>query len=384
MEIKSIKRTPYSSVKMMQDKVKIDMLKDNNFRFAPNNLQVDLEAFCSNDCSFCAYRNSNWAKKGMQFLNKEWAEGESEGRKGKPKGKLIPNVSGLPRSIALDLPRQMKNCNIKAIEITGGGEPTLYPYYDEFIDKLIDNDIEIGLVTHGQNLGEKRIQQLISGNLKWVRFSMDSCTKQTHSKVHGVSEVMFNVSVKNIKRLIELKKNKDTVISISFIIVQDNWNEVFDATRFWKEVGVDAIRFSYEYDADGSKKLSDNIIHAIKLLLESSHKFSNDNFKVFSENYRLNDYYQPNNDFSFCFYQMYTAALTYNGDVYPCCIMKYHKGYELGNIKEKSLKEIFLGDERLEYIKNFDVKKCKPCWLRNKNKLMEQYMQEEPLHAHFT
>ena len=98
---------------------------------------------------------------------------------------------------------------------------------------------------------------------------------------------------------------------------------------------------------------------------------------------RLEYYAQPNTDFHFCGYQFFTWAIGYDGLVYPCCIMKYHRGYSLGDLRTQSLQEIIHSDQRKEFIESFDVKNCKPCWLRDKNQFIEYLIAENPQHVNY-
>ena len=98
---------------------------------------------------------------------------------------------------------------------------------------------------------------------------------------------------------------------------------------------------------------------------------------------RLEFYSQPNTDFHFCGYQFFTWAVGYEGLVYPCCIMKYHKGFALGDLRNYSLKEIVDSKERQRFIQSFDVHDCKACWLRDKNQFIEYLLADNPQHVNY-
>jgi len=150
----------------------------------------------------CAYRSGGWFKHGMNFLTPDWTTEADrvEGQIGKPRGKLIPEVSGWPKERGLKIPKEMHDEGIPACEITGSGEPTLWPYIKELFVELGKYDIETALVTNGQHL-KPLIDAGVIQNLQWMRFSMDSCTSEVHSKVHGVNPAMFDIAVKNIERV---------------------------------------------------------------------------------------------------------------------------------------------------------------------------------------
>jgi MoaA/NifB/PqqE/SkfB family radical SAM enzyme len=56
-----------------------------------------------------------------------------------------------------------------------------------------------------------------------------------------------------------------------------------------------------------------------------------------------------------------------NGDVFLCC-NDYHMEYSFGNIKENSLKDIWLSDEHVNIIQKAMKGICKKCWITVKQK----------------
>lgn len=62
----------------------------------------------------------------------------------------------------------------KTIEITGGGEPILYPWINELIAYVHDElRLEVGLITNGLGL-KGRLKQETLDRLKWIRVSMSA------------------------------------------------------------------------------------------------------------------------------------------------------------------------------------------------------------------
>ena len=71
--------------------------------------------------------------------------------------------------IAIKVIEDFASLGVKAVTITGGGEPLLHPYIKEMIDKFAECNIKIGLVTNGillDTLAEDTIRKLT-----WCRIS---------------------------------------------------------------------------------------------------------------------------------------------------------------------------------------------------------------------
>ena len=342
---------------------------------APTLIQIDLEAWCNDNCSFCSYRKDDGYNKEMLKLIDGCSSDACS-----PIGKSS-DKSRLPVSVAYDLPGQMKDAGVPAIELTGGGEPTMWPYFDILLGGLITNDIEIGLVTNGSNLPESRIKQMCEyeGTL-WVRLSMDASNQEIHKKIHRTPGEDFDRRIENIKKIVQYK-HKELVLGISFIITPDNYWDIEESIILYKALGVSNIRFSWMYDTSGTAGLDEAEIERIKgTLVEMKGKYETPEFGVFFEVGRIDTYNRPNDDFKTCYYQRFVWNIGADGYVYPCCIQKYDPNYAFADIRTETVKEII--DSTHSRMSTLDPKGCHPCWLRQRNKTIAANI-EQPKHHNF-
>lgn len=75
----------------------------------------------------------------------------------------------LPRII--DYLSKLKSRGLKAVILTGGGEPTLYKDFNPLGEWILDNGLELALITNGTQFG--RVSDRILAGLTWVRVSMN-------------------------------------------------------------------------------------------------------------------------------------------------------------------------------------------------------------------
>lgn len=337
---------------------------------APRNIQVDLEAFCPHSCEFCSYRNVGWqdyAPAPMLF---------------QAPTKVQPETSGMPWAIASQLPWQMRQAGIPAIEITGGGESLVYPHIVPFLKELTAHSIEIGLVTNGVAFNKRIRDALEPENFKWVRFSCDATTADVYSEVHRTPESAFDTLQNNIHSLASWRLAGNTLIGISFVITKHNYFQIAHAPNFYRRLGADSIRFTFTFTPEGDGALTPEQLACAKEQLKLAKALSCPEFRVFVTD-RLDDYNDPNTDFSVCGYQHFVWAIGYTGVVYPCCIMKYHAGYEIGDLSKQTLAEIVHSDARKQFARNLIVSDCKPCYLRDKNKNIGYLLNPNPEHVNF-
>jgi MoaA/NifB/PqqE/SkfB family radical SAM enzyme len=365
----------YTTNKAVYHTDKIFQLQQDNM-IAPTEIQVDLEAFCNDNCSFCSYRKED----GYNAENMLPLIGGKSSTDNKPIGKPSAD-SRIPDDVVLRIPEMMVEAGIKAIEVTGGGEPTMHPKFDELISLLGKADREIGLVTNGSLLNDDRID-LIVKNCLWVRISMDSATPQTHKTIHRTPGYSFEKRMEAIKKIAHLKDDGLT-LGISFIITPENLPELADAAKLFSEIkGINHLRFSWMYDMQGTAGLTpDQIIDAKQNLDSLIEEYDRDDFKIFYEKDRIEHYTAPN-EFSKCYYQKFVWAIGADSKVYPCCIMKYHPNFANGDISKSTLKELINNMTTLARQNGVQPSKCFPCWLRNRNQQIANAV-ERPKHHNF-
>jgi len=354
----------YSPWKALHQAEDVKLLKKGEM-FAPKDIQVDLEAYCPHSCEFCSYRNVNWQDHGMEF---------------EEPSKRVAETTGMPKDLAMRIPKEMYEAGIPSIELTGGGEPMVYPYIREFLEELAKYPIELAIVTNGASLNTQT--QSLLKNLRWMRFSVDAATPETHNLVHRVPESVYPIVLKHIEEVVA-RQFEDCKIGISFVITKNNFHEIEQAAVLYKSLGVDSVRYTFIYDPEGRGAMNSDEIAESEQALNRARGMQDESFKVFGTMRRLEFYSQPNTDFDFCGYQFFTWAIGYDGVVYPCCIMKYHKGFGLGDLRTHSLNEIVYSEERKKFIQGFDVHDCKACWLRDKNQFIEYLLAENPQHINY-
>lgn len=59
---------------------------------------------------------------------------------------------------------------IKTVEITGGGDPLLYPKLNDYLSYLLTADVQVGIITNGIGIN-KKIHPELMAKLSWIRIS---------------------------------------------------------------------------------------------------------------------------------------------------------------------------------------------------------------------
>lgn len=79
----------------------------------------------------------------------------------------------LPFDIAAEALLAMHDRGLKAVILSGGGDPTLYPQINDLLELIYDMGIEAGMITNGVALATKIRMDYIN-RLKWLRISANT------------------------------------------------------------------------------------------------------------------------------------------------------------------------------------------------------------------
>lgn len=148
-----------------------------------------------------------------------------------------------------------------------GGEPTLYPKFDEIIDFLLDNNCR-NIIIHTNNIKySKSIEKGIKMNAISLMISIDAGTKKCHQKVKRVKS--FDIVWKNFKKYSKVKpQNYRMKLCAKYVIVpgiNDSEKEIKEFIKRAKKQGATHVAINVynqllnnmDYDEKLLKRLYD-------------------------------------------------------------------------------------------------------------------------------
>lgn len=205
--------------------------------------------------------------------------------------------------------------NLISINLFFQGEPMLNKDIFEFISYAESKNIYTILSTNAQNLSDN-IEKLIQSGLQKLIISLDGITQETYAKYrnNGKIENVFDA----LKKLSQ-KKHK-IFIELQFIVFKHNEHEIEKLKKLKSEYNVNRVVLK-------SAQVYNNYDN-----IPRNQKYSR--YKKTSGTYQL----KAKLDNS-CKRLISSSVITWEGDVVPCCFDKDAK-YAMGNINEKSFKEI--------------------------------------------
>lgn len=320
----------------------------------PTHVQLIISDLCNQDCHFCAYRMSG----GFSTENFADEEGNKNPKRFMPTGK------------AMEILEDCADLGVKAIEFTGGGEPTVHPDHLDIIEYAQTLGLQTGLVTNGVRIKEHKAFR----DLTWLRVSLDAGKRETYERIRKSKQ--WDRALSNIKLATTFDS---TYLGVGFVITRENYKEIVEACSLVKDLGVPYIRLSAMFSNLGAGYYN-GIYDDITVLRAEAKKLNGDGFKVvdfFGE--RINDLELESPDYDFCGYQQFVLYIGGDQKVYTCCTNAYTTHGEIGDLRDQSFAEWVASYRRYD----FNAKGCHHCQFNDKNKLINYLLDPAPPHVEF-
>jgi len=253
-----------------------------------------------------------------------------------------------------------KSVGTKAIDLTGGGEPTVYPQCNETIEYMTQKGIKSSLTTNGALLD--RIDAL--DQLVWLRVS---CSDS------------YEIDEKTRKRLLKVRqKISNNDWSLSYIVADNKYDGLLNlkkAVNLGMELGCSHIRIAGRITND---ETLDNI--DMNYIRKETDNINTGNMIVIVQDRAI---FSPGQN---CYAGFVRPRIEADGWIYACCSAQH----SISSWKERRMPPI------LRICKACDIDKlpemsCKPvngnictrCYLADFNKLLCAVMEPDPLHKEF-
>lgn len=350
--------TPYSQLKVFYHPEIINNLL-NNERCSPIYIRIKPTNKCNHSCSYCHYKHS--------YLDLDEFNPDDE----------------IPKEKMMELIEDMSFLGTKAVTFSGGGEPLLYPYIEETMERVISKGIDLSIITNGSLLSDDRAR--ILAKAKWVRLSIESISDEQYCNIRGIKKGSFDTLCGNIANFSGIKE-KNCELGVNVVVNRENYNEVFQIGRLMKTLGVNHVKFAPMITSDTKAYHSEFKEEVISELAIAQEQLNDENFKIID--LYTNDFKDSvifERQYSRCPLKEFICAIGANSRVYFCQDKAYLKDGAIGSIKEQSFKELWLSDSTDKLFKSFDAKKTcgQHCVHDGRNELLNSFLDMDRNHINF-
>lgn len=322
-----IDRTPIGAMKILSCYREIQRILQGNMP-----VPRTLEFFLSNDCNHsCAGCHSLELHKGEErFLD----------------------FQAMKRTVV-----DASKLGVEGVEISGGGEPLLYPEIVPAVALMRSRGLKVGMFSNG-TLIDGELAPFLVDNLLFLRLAFDAGTSATYKKRHGVDE--FDKLLGAIELLVRAKRDRlsrgdgeeSTVATIGakYLVSRRNYSELTQAAKLARELGLDYLQYKPLRNSKFTPRGDD--LRAAREEARRADELSGNGFEVFGS-------MRKTRVIGRCFLNPLHPLIDATGSVYLCAFFQHRKDTHcIGNISEKSFPEIWYSERHFEAFRSTDPGQC--------------------------
>ena len=282
---------------------------------APVSCEIDTSNKCMLKCDFCMW--ADWRKYNNQTLHMD----------------LYISAIG-----------DLHKMGTRSITFTGGGEPVMNPNFNMMVSMALSLGFQVGLVTNGVLLD--KIDNI--DKFHFIRVSLDAHNKEDYKKVKGAD--YFDIVIDNIRNA--LKKNE--IIGLSYVVGPHNNKDLYKAEDLANDLKVAYIQIKPSY-VNERKEIFTDFEYPDGRAIGTKRYLPEDNVP--------------------CTIAALVGIIGANGDVYYCCQGRGVDRLTLGNLKDKTFKQLWT--ERLALRPNVSL--CPMCRYMNYTKAYKKILEDGDL-----
>jgi len=359
-------RNKYSKLKVFAFEDKIASLRGHDV-MAPLVVRIKPNNRCNHSCWYCSYRLKE------QTLGSGMNEGDVI-----PERKIVEIIGDLARM------------GTKAVIMSGGGEPLVYPYLRSALDALLDTELKLGVLTNGSNL-KGYAAEVLAERGSWVRISIDGWDDQSYSEYRGVGDKEYSKVMGNIRQF--ALRDRSCFLGASIIVDNKNAPYLDVLVDQLISAGVDSVKIAPCVISDSVAV--NNAYHAeIEPVVRDRYD------KVLARSYDAEIYYSYHQqlggfqkEYAWCPYAQIVPVIGADQNVYTCHDKAYTEGGLLGSIAGVTFEDFWSGSgSRLQGINPKKI--CDHhCMVDEQNRLLidliasglrpQEYLDRRGLHDEF-
>jgi len=250
----------------------------------------------------------------------------------------------------------------ETIELTGWGEPLIYPKFEEalkYIYSINPEDNLILVITNGTRLS-KKTAKILTGHIKQLTISLNAAKLETYSKYMkggNFENIIFGIK----EFLAELPPKERCKILFRFVAFTENFREIPDFIRLAHDLGISRVSIINYYVT-----LIEHIQYALLNVKQEYNSITREAVELgnklgvevmvrrfFTE--KTKKFYNPDRNCQYPFDHIYID--TY-GNVGPCC---YSGMFNMGNVYENDFESVWFGEKYQKLRRKRNLPPCKTC-----------------------
>jgi len=232
---------------------------------------------------------------------------------------------------------------VKAISFVSDGESTCSRHLEDAIIRGKANGLDMALGTNGCLLKDERLEEILPC-LTYLRFNISAAQPSSYAKIMGCKEEYFYKVCQTIKKCVKIKRenNLSVTLGMQMVLLPKFSEQIIPLAELGKELGVDYTVIKHcSDDEKGSLGVDYAKYFALVDILKEAEGYSGEGYLVKAKWSKILS--GGRRRYIRCYGPPFIMQFSGSGLVAPCGMLfnNRYKKYHIGNIAEKSFKEIW-------------------------------------------
>lgn len=252
---------------------------------------------------------------------------------------------------------------VKGISFVSDGESTCSAHLYDAILKGRANGLDMALGTNGYLLMDDKLEAILP-SLTYLRFNISAADPARYMQIMGCKEGCFPKVCNTIKECVRIKKERglSVTIGLQMVLLPGFSDQVIPLVKLGKELGVDYTVIKHcSDDEKGRLGVEYDKYFGLVDTLKEAESYSDDKYLVKAKWSKILS--QGKRRYIQCYGSAFIMQFSGSGLVAPCGMLfnRRYKKFHIGNITEKSFKEIWQSKKYWEVMsflgsKEFDAR----------------------------
>ena len=259
---------------------------------------------------------------------------------------------------------------VKSVSFGGGGEPLIYPALVPLLDFIEERHLKIDSIkTNGTALTDTVALRLIRSGLRRITISLNETDPVEYAGMGRVSPHLFGRAMEGIDNIIEAKRTaeSDCEVSVQIFVWRENYRRLPQMIEALLPTGADFIYVNTMEGLPVEKKMTGaqkeefrGILRGViernaprlqfNLTAEGLQQYAEaEQYRVYPQAIDLPDICRTDKRVEFCYIGWYAAVIEASGDVYSCCHFATDAAKSLGNLHQRTLRDIWYGERANDF-----------------------------------
>ncbi len=255
----------------------------------------------------------------------------------------------LPESVIELLIENLINMKIKCVYFSGGGEPTTLKNWSKYMNRLLNSNIDISLITNAALIKDEHLSLI--RRINYIAISIYSTHEDIYKKITGGNNFATYFS---LPKKIKAEPHR-CIVGARCVINKFNYQDILNLYLRAIEVGYDYIIFipAIDYEKRGVVLTKDQIEFLKNMVETNVDKIDNKNTNLFNLYKKNFSYYKVDKSYKMGCQAVLLRTNTfinYDGGVWLCQPLIGQEEYCIGNLYNNSFSEIWNSDRHLQVI----------------------------------